>query len=394
MRTITYNLRAKGPDSSNYYYEISRFTDEILAEAENLFRPLVKLFMHYIADSGIETLRTENEYAYELISLGIYWRIYGAKSLKVNKATARLLVSLYRLRKKYKSLKPYVDPLRGRLSTLFLSDDNNSNELNCLRPGRKDIEKLLLYLEATGEFNEEVKRLEKWNDYLLIDSPVDKDKYVQKLIDFAAWFELKSKLVLSPFTHEVENFRMTELAEHKWNEDYIFCARREVEYHLSMFGAEVMNRAFRCDFLNTSRKALLLPACMRINNGIGCRAKQHSLDMTCTGCNKNCRINQLTNLGKENNFEVHIIPHSSSFTKWLETWGAKKGIGVIGVACPLNLITGGLEMKALDIAAQCVLLDYCGCTNHWDKNGIATDIDQDELLKMLTDESQDIPIAI
>lgn len=105
--------------------------------------------------------------------------------------------------------------------------------------------------------------------------------------------------------------------------------------------------------------------------------------MKCTGCDLECRVYHLTKLGKEKNFSVHIIPHSSDFTTWLKTWAVNTGIGIVGVACPLNLITGGLELKSLNIPAQCLLLDYCGCRNHWDKDGFATDLNTTKLLEIL-----------
>ena len=56
-------------------------------------------------------------------------------------------------------------------------------------------------------------------------------------------------------------------------------------------------------------------------------------------------------------------------------------IGIIGVACVLNLISGGL--KAKNFVPQCVFLDYCGCKDHWHDKGIITDINMSYLLYSL-----------
>ncbi|MDF1550419.1 MAG: DUF116 domain-containing protein, partial [Bacteroidales bacterium] len=137
------------------------------------------------------------------------------------------------------------------------------------------------------------------------------------------------------------------------------------------------------DYQKTKNKVLLVPGCMRINNGKVCKAKQDGFDITCTSCNKNCKIYELTNLGNKNKFSVNIVPHSSSFTKWLKKWENNDQTGLIAVACLLNLVPGGYEMRELNIPAQCLLLDFCGCKKHWHKNGIATEINEDRLLKML-----------
>ena len=64
-------------------------------------------------------------------------------------------------------------------------------------------------------------------------------------------------------------------------------------------------------------------------------------------------------------------------------------VGVVGVSCPLTNPTGGWETKALGIPAQGVLLDYCGCRYHWHRQGIPTDLNIGQLLRVLdVDRSQ------
>ena len=58
----------------------------------------------------------------------------------------------------------------------------------------------------------------------------------------------------------------------KYREDFLFCSRKEVEYHLNMVGAQIMNEAYRKEFLKTKEKGLLLPSCMRIKDEKNCKA--------------------------------------------------------------------------------------------------------------------------
>jgi hypothetical protein len=60
-----------------------------------------------------------------------------------------------------------------------------------------------------------------------------------------------------------------------------------------------------------------------------------------------------------------------------------KDTGVVGVACVLNLISGGWLLDGMGISAQCVLLDYCGCKNHWSRENIPTEINIKQLKKVL-----------
>lgn len=56
-----------------------------------------------------------------------------------------------------------------------------------------------------------------------------------------------------------------------------------------------------------------------------------------------------------------------------------KGMGIIGVACILNLLSGGWKAKKLGYLPQCVLLYYCGCNGHWDGEGIVTGLNENKL---------------
>ena len=67
-------------------------------------------------------------------------------------------------------------------------------------------------------------------------------------------------------------------------EDVIFSARPRVEYHLNMVGAEIMNRAFRDDFMKTKRKAVILQACMRYFPKPQCKARSNGLSCECAEC--------------------------------------------------------------------------------------------------------------
>lgn len=382
MEVLTYSLRNNRENSDLYYNEITEITDMALNEAEKHFGYLVDLFIPYIEQNSIEKLRSREEYIYELMSVGVYFSIYAERAGCLNKPVLHLLSSLVALRREKRQYKDYIDTLRGILATLFLDEKRTAANITSI-PSVKNFRSMILFLEATGEFREEVKRFEIWMNFFEFRTIEGLDKYLLNILKYARWFTATSAERLSKYTIEVREFHFKKLIEHKWKEDYLFCARKEAEYHLSMVGAEIMNRAFRHNFSKTKKKAVLAPACMRDRTADKCKARKNSLDLVCAGCSSGCRINQLTKLGKENGFDVHIIPHSSDFSKWLETWGKGRDIGVIGVACILNLITGGYELKNNDIAAQCVLLDFCGCRNHWDKDGFATELNTSKLLEAI-----------
>lgn len=378
MKTITYNLSGQGSD---YYADVRQLTNQTeLYFLENLVN-YYSVYRFYLAKEKVEDIRTREEYIYDFLSAGTYLNLY----LSFSKQSPRPLLSfqrnLYFLRRKQKALKPYIDPIRGIISSglLYRNKKQKQSDTVCL----KDFYRLILWLDATGEFREETKRLKIIHAFLSTQLPEIRTKMLDALTKFARWFEDESFFYLGRYTKNVNNFISEKHSEYKWKENYIFTGRKRTEYHLSMVGSELMNRAFEAGFQKTKNRALLVPACMRIKQDGTCKAIEKNFDMKCTGCSKDCRVFRLTQLAKEKNCTVHIIPHSSDFTKWLQTWAVDTETGVIGVACPLNLITGGLELKNLNIPAQCMLLDYCGCRNHWDKEGIPTDLNQNELMRIL-----------
>jgi hypothetical protein len=99
---------------------------------------------------------------------------------------------------------------------------------------------------------------------------------------------------------------------------------------------------------------------------------------------KECSINKLKTIGDKLGFQVLIIPHESSlYSSWKKDSTIKEDVGVIGIACVLNLVSGGLMLKEAGIAAQCVLLDYCGCKKHWHQEGLPTEINEKYMKKIL-----------
>jgi hypothetical protein len=245
----------------------------------------------------------------------------------------------------------------------------------------ENFEKFNKYLLATGEFIEEVNRFNNWKEYFKIIT-VDKVKEIDTSIAvYAHWFEVRSNEVLGKYTNNVENYIKHNYKKHKFKEDVVFCARQRIEYHLNMVGAEIMNRAFREDFLKAKTKKLLLPICMTYRAKDKCKAKDLSDGYVCQGCSKECRINELTQMGKKHNFEVLLIPHNSSAFNNKKIQDGE--VGIVGIACLLNLLGGGWQAKRLSLVPQCVILDYCGCKQHWDDNGIITDINLKELKRVL-----------
>jgi hypothetical protein len=379
---ITYSLRNGQRHSGQYYQDIAAFRDCVLAETQARAGGLIRAFQTFIQSSGREKLRSRPEYSFELLTLGVLWRVYASRAADLANAPANALAYLANMRKRSERLKPTIDWLRGVLISLFLFPVKTGDDV----PPEPDLEQLnllLRWLEASGDFNEEVKRLDAWREFLLSQPSTQAQKHLVTAIDLAAWFEQGSLAILGQYTPNVEIFLAEKLAGYHWREDAIFCGRQRVEYHLNMLGTEILNQALREEFLQTQRRVVLLPPCMRANQD-ECQAKPTPLGELCAGCTPGCRVHQVTKLGEKHGFDVLIMPHELSvFSNGGIKPTSNGGLGVVGVSCPLTNVTGGWETKDLGVPAQGVLLDYCGCPWHWHPQGIPTDVNFDQLLRVL-----------
>ncbi len=375
---VTYSLRAGAADSDAYYRDISRLADTVLLSWNRETGTLRERYMAWLRESRYEPLRDEREYTFDILTLGVMWRTYGARVRRTPAAAALVCSALHALHRRFPRLKPSVDPLRGKLASRFLAGNGMPDETLDM-PSQRDLEQLLRWMNATGEYREETARLRGLVMFLRFCDPDERGWHLGHVLGISGEFESLAETRLARYTEGVARFHREKLPDYRGREDALLAGRKRIEYHLSMLGAELMNRAFRDEYEKTQTRAVLLPACMRGSAAGGCRARKNDLDLDCTQCTRDCRVGQLTREYAAQGIGTHIIPHSSDFTRWLRDWAAGRDIGVIGVACVLHLITGGLELRALGIPAQCVLLDFCGCSGHWDPAGRQTELNQEQL---------------
>jgi len=384
VEIITYSLRDDQKRSDQFYEVLAIFTDELLARAERSLGSKVKDFQAFIRQTRREEVRTAPEYTFELLTLGVLWRVYGTEAVGLAETPLRVLNGLVRLRERVVWLKPPVDLLRGLLGALFL-DAKYFHPKNGVAPSLVNLDKFLQWMAATGDFRDELKRLKQWRDFLASQVHGVLVEDLEAILAFARWFENRSLEVLGRYTPNVEQFLTETHPGYRFREDAFFCGRRRVEYHMNMVGTEIMNRAFQPQFAQTRRKVVLLPPCMKAKMNEGCEAVETPYGELCQACTPSCRVHQVTKLGEKKGFAVFVLPHELSvFSGGKMKVNNGNEVGVVGISCPLTNVTGGWETKDLGIPAQGVLLDYCGCSWHWDLDqGISTDINLKRLQQVI-----------
>jgi hypothetical protein len=382
FETITYHLRAEDFSSDHFYAtlkDVAKSTlDKIYLESEDILHQ----YEFFLEEDLHERKRSYGEYAIEFLTIGITWRCYCHAVQNTSRFILPVLSMLFKMRSKYSPLKRYIDTMRGKITTRFIVPHLKKSPQNTILNG-ENFDKLVKWLSATGEFKDEVRRFGHWQLFFETITSDEKDCYLKKTTFLVDWFEEIAKAKLGGYTQHIEQFTNTTLSAHRGKEDILFCGKSEIEYHINMIASEIMNQGLRNDFLQTKEKTVLVPGCMRSQPENTCKAIQLGDDITCTHCTKNCNVNRITSLGKQNGFKTFIVPHSSGFTKWLKRFSDQNENGIVAVACTLNIVAGGYEMRELNIPSQCVMLDYCGCKKHWHEKGFATDVNDRQLMKVL-----------
>ncbi|MNO30480.1 hypothetical protein D3C76_204190 [compost metagenome] len=379
MKATTYSLHGNAPGTEQFYRAASLMADELI-EITNGEKALHE-FDQFVLKKSYEAMEAL-VYVLEFVMIGILLKKYGGKGTLLHEHGGKVLARLFALKRKGKSSRAVIGRLKGIVNTTLLVHEGKVVSRAADLAGIKQFYRLLGWLESTDEFEQETKRLQIWGEFFSGKSLDDSTRELLRAMELADWFEQRSLEILGAYTTNVDSFIDNKHSGLRWKENQIFCTRSRVEYHLNMVGAELMNRAFRSDFLNTEEKRVLLPICMREKGEGSCRAVQTEHGYLCKGCMKDCQVNSIAALGRQHDFQVYMVPHAS--TAFGQRKEADSGnIGIVGIACPLNLISGGYKARELGYEPQCVLLNYSGCSRHWHDTGIVTNIELDRLKSLL-----------
>ena len=372
MNTLAYQIQDAWGESLPFYRKLKDFSNEIVPVIYNRLQADIKEIKKYNFQNS-EVGPSDYEIAMELVMIGVFWKSYKFYVSEYQTIVIPAFSALLRLRERFPKHKKHIDRIRGWLNEKILLKKSKSAPRY---PQYKHLKKLISWLKSTGDFKEECIRMSHLKNHL---KTIYKSAAEQKLklwYDASVYFEMQSMLHLGNYTNDTHMFIKDNKDLYKFREDAIFCTRREAEYHLNMVMAEIMNQSLKSDFMSKQKKIVLLPLCMSRS---GCRSKETDGDIYCQACNDLCQAGKLTKELSHHNIKTILIPHSSDFSKVLARWSTQKDTALVGIACVLNLLTGGYEMKRLKIASQCIFLDYAGCKKHWSSTGIPTQINLSQL---------------
>jgi hypothetical protein len=374
-KIITYSLRGDAATSDGYYQAIARLADEWMPVAQQQMADILATYRVHRQHRKLAQC-SDVEYTFELLVLGVLLREHGAEAARWPLPVLWLLRQLVWLGERYAKLAPLAKKLRGRVGGFV-------RHWVLTRPDRKQsLPRLITWLRANGQ-NTQADQLDGWWRFLAPCTNASSRDVVTRALALADDFEHASRSALGPYTEHVEFFRSEAAQRYQNRYDAELVTRTRLEYHLGMLGSEVLSRAQHERFQVTRRRIVIVPPCMRALPDGQCKAINTPLGAHCQACTATCHVNQATQLGRKRGFEVYMIPDQ------LARVGAAGGkgpgsVGMVGVSCALTNWSGGWDAARIGVPAQGVLLDYVGCTYHWDERGIPTGLNLRQLAEVAT----------
>ncbi|MBE6022876.1 MAG: DUF116 domain-containing protein [Cellulosilyticum sp.] len=370
-----YSLYGEFADSNHYYEEVGHLAKAVEQDLLIGMKDEIQAFQDFIREQQLEKVRTKLEYGLELLILGVFWQTYENQANHLNWISGKLLQKVASTRKKVKYMKPLLGKMKGQLTSRYLFPRSDKVQTSCT------LEQLVFWMASTGEYDEEAIRLKQWQLFCGKQSEVFNQCFKEKVWELASRFKKQVEGTLKKYVAKVEAFRTEQALHYAKREDRIFCMQPKEMYYLNMIGAQILNEIYQKDFAKTTQKMIFLPGCMVQQGKKGCQAVSSHGSFKCMGCTPHCQVNQISKLSSRYGAKTRILYHESQLNH--QKIDEKKQIGVIGVACVLSLLSGGFKAKRLGYIPQCVLLDYCGCSGHWYKEGLITKLSLPILEKKL-----------
>ena len=125
---------------------------------------------------------------------------------------------------------------------------------------------------------------------------------------------------------------------------------------------QAVNLMARRKFLNSQKRALLLPHCSRKYMDSKCEAVFDASipSYTCAHCSEDCLVNKADRFAKKKGYDVYVVPGGSCILKILKENPYE---GVVGVACGEEVKMGVAALESMDVGVQVIPLIKNGCAN-------------------------------
>lgn len=163
---------------------------------------------------------------------------------------------------------------------------------------------------------------------------------------------------------------------HRCITDNTILSTRE-QYYLFMIEIELVNRLNKKNFLKSEYKIALLPYCLREALS-ECKAVPDEIDYYCKGCMKDCYVNKISALLRENDIHPYIwrtIRLKSLIKQMVKKYNST---GIMGIACIVELAEGMRSCMKAELPVIGLPLNANRCIR-WMGDFYENSVDMEEL---------------
>jgi hypothetical protein len=153
------------------------------------------------------------------------------------------------------------------------------------------------------------------------------------------------------------------------------------QYYLNMVEFELVNRIHKKKFQEANFRIALLPYCLK-ETQTNCQASLDEIDYACRGCLKTCYINRLSKVLRDHGVNPYILSRGSLKSIFKKLVRKHDSIGVLGIACLVELIHGMRFCMKANLPVMGIPLNANRCPR-WMGGFFETSVDIQALEKIL-----------
>ena len=200
---------------------------------------------------------------------------------------------------------------------------------------------------------------------------VDSESIISKILNE---LEIKLSKYFTDIDSHLKNLTLSEKC------DSTLTASRE-QYLLYMLEIELVNRINKEKFKSSESKFAFLPHCLH-DLDKDCLSASDGTDYVCKSCSKNCSINAVSKLLKINDIKAYIWREADLKKIFKLARSIGQSIGVFGVACIPELVSGLRLCAKYDVPAIGVPLDANRCVR-WMGDFYPNSVNEKKILSLL-----------
>ena len=135
-------------------------------------------------------------------------------------------------------------------------------------------------------------------------------------------------------------------------------------YLRNMLAVAILNRLHRPLFLQTQRRLIVLPACLKAYHPWKCQSRKEGKASVCAKCHPDCHV--FSSMERFADSRTTIVLEPGNLKKYLKATKEQPGtVGIVGVACVLTLLSGFDQTIKQGLPTQGIFLNYSSCKHHW-----------------------------